>query len=268
MLLRAQLPLCRLGLPNGDDSSPKLGDCTWDVGGSGKSILRKTLLCELIMTDGIVGALISAFSGAVGYGAKAMQVRRDKVAKRGLVVARICAELEQFARSCIPVSKDWGEPEVQIHGQDEFVPWSRPPAFPELATLPDLDLLSYSLQCQLFALPMQAATVAEAVNDSRDFSTPPDHEEFYIARTRGYAGLGLAACDLADGLRASLGRSSNAPGDSDAREALAFALQHTIERADRATNATPIVDLNWEDVLSVIPSVSEVHLGGSSPSGA
>ncbi|WP_426101767.1 hypothetical protein [Pseudomonas sp. PSPC3-3] len=204
------------------------------------------------MDPGNVSAIISAVAGISGVllgnsfvAIKEWWTNRNKVNQAttylGIIVV---SHLERFATGCLEVSLDDGTSQGQPAGEGgQYVTTTTAPLFHPLELDVDWRLLPKYLMYSVLRLPDQQDQLHGRLGGIMEFNyDPPDHADFFWARRRGYAVLGLQASDIAKNLRshAGLPADKHHPGewsrDQNMRDVIAHldALEKSILR-----NANP-----------------------------
>ncbi|CUX03596.1 conserved hypothetical protein [Agrobacterium fabacearum S56] len=119
---------------------------------------------------------------------------------------RLICIFEEYADKCIDVVHDdgtaYGRPARRTESGEEYceaqISTPDPLDFPD-----DIDWRSMPepLMHRILALPNKARSTDRHVSASSEHAFPPDYEEFFEPRQRGYAQLGLDALEIADDLR-------------------------------------------------------------------
>lgn len=125
---------------------------------------------------------------------------------------RLICSLEEYADKCVDVVLDDGTAEGRPAGRtnsgEEY--YEVQVATPEPLAFPD-DISWRSLPSEFvhraLALPNKARSTDRHIDASGEHSFPPDYEEVFDARQKGYAQLGVDALQLADDLRKQYGIS-------------------------------------------------------------
>ena len=167
------------------------------------------------MESAHVSAIISAAAGISGVllGNIFVLIKewwtKRKTAKQdttylGIIVV---SHLDRFATGCLDVAVDDGTQYGQPAGErGEYVPVITPPDFRPLDLDVEWKLLPMDLMYSILRLPDQQDQLQGNLNGIHQFNyDPPDHVEYFQARRRGYAVLGLQVSDLAKKLRSYVG---------------------------------------------------------------
>lgn len=204
------------------------------------------------MDPGNVSAIISAAAAISGvlFGntfvlIKEWWVKRNKVNQDttylGIIVV---SHLDRFVNGCLEVSMDDGTLCGQPAGKDGYYETTvKPPEFRPLELDVDWKLLPKELMYSVLRLPDQQDQINGMLAGIMEFNyEPPDHPEFFWARRRGYAVLGLQASDIAKKLRAHAGLPADEPHpdewNRDKNLSDVIADLDALERKSRLRNAT------------------------------
>lgn len=173
------------------------------------------------MDPGNVSAIISAVAGISGvlFGntfvlIKEWWAKRNKVNQDttylGIIVV---SHLDRFATGCFDVSVDDGSSRGRPAGKDgQCETTTTPPEFRPLELDVDWKLLPKDLMYSVLRLPDQQDQLHGKLGGIMEFDyDPPDHAEFFWARRRGYAVIGLQASDIAKKLRSHAGLPADEP---------------------------------------------------------
>ncbi|RON97109.1 hypothetical protein BK672_02095 [Pseudomonas fluorescens] len=167
------------------------------------------------MESAHVSAIISAAAGISGvllgnifvlikeWWTKRKTAKQD-TAFLGIIVV---SHLDRFATGCFHVALDDGTQYGQPAGErGEYVTVVTPPDFRPLDVNVDWKLLPMDLMYSILRLPDQQDQLQGNLAGIHEFNhDPPQHVEYFQARRRGYAVLGLQASDLAKKLRSYVG---------------------------------------------------------------
>ncbi|WP_081061695.1 hypothetical protein [Burkholderia vietnamiensis] len=164
------------------------------------------------MNNGYIAAIISAVAGITGvilgnlfaaikewWGTK---TRRDAdVAYLAIVVS---SHLDRFANGCLSVALDDGTVEGRPAGKNgERTPTTRAPEFLPLEIKVEWKALPREVMHAILRLPDERDQIQNRLGGIIEFNyDPPEHSEYFWARRRDYAKLGLRAGALARQLRA------------------------------------------------------------------
>ena len=119
---------------------------------------------------------------------------------------RLICILEEYADKCISVVCDDGTSHGQPAGRtergelyyDPQVACPTPPDFPKDISWRSLPA---PLAHRVLALPNKARSTDQHILANSEHAFPPDYEEVFDTRQKGYAQLGLDALEIADDLR-------------------------------------------------------------------
>lgn len=152
---------------------------------------------------GVVGALLGS---AISFGRDWYGQKLKDGQQRTFVALRIAAEFDDFAVRCVLVGGDHGRPEVQQHGQEEYVQEYPSPDFQLDYSSYDWRLLPKDLLMRILELPhltKRAHAYLSAVIEHG--SDPPYHMEYFNERSLQFGRLGLKAAHVARDLRLRVG---------------------------------------------------------------
>ncbi|WP_334011867.1 hypothetical protein [Burkholderia cepacia] len=178
------------------------------------------------MDNGNISAIISASAGITGVilgnlfvAVKEWWVsktRRDADAAYLAIV--VASHLDRFANGCLSVALDDGTSEGHPAGKNgEHKPTTRAPEFLPLEIKVEWKALPREIMHAILRLPDERDQIQNRLGGIIEFNyDPPAHAEYFWARRRDYATLGLRAGALARQLRAlanldSLEPPPNAP---------------------------------------------------------
>ncbi|MBV8659806.1 MAG: hypothetical protein JO142_18455 [Burkholderiales bacterium] len=164
------------------------------------------------MDTGNVSAIISAVAGISGVllgnsfvAVKEWLINRSKRHKDTVYLAIIVvSHLDRFATGCLYVALDDGTDRGQPAGRngEEYVPTTKPPEFQPLLLDLEWKVLPQDLMYAVLRLPDQREQIQNRLAGITEFDDDyPDHTEYFWARRRDYADLGLRASDLARRIR-------------------------------------------------------------------
>jgi hypothetical protein len=177
------------------------------------------------MDPGNVSAIISASAvisgvvvGNVFILGKEWWIKRNKVAQDTTYLAIIVAShLDRLATGCLVVSQDDGTSQGKPSGKNGHCEATTvPPEFRPLELDVDWRLLPKGLMYSILRLPDQQDQLQGNLAGIWDFDfDPPEHIEYFQARRRGYAALGLQASDAAKKLLSHSGLpvEESSPGE-------------------------------------------------------
>lgn len=111
---------------------------------------------------------------------------------------RVVTTLDRFIDQCALVSLDDGYLEGNRGEATATTETPSPVIFPDDVDWRSID---HQLAYDLLALDNKIYDAKQAINWAADFSSPPDHDEYYEERRHQYAMLGLEAARLARVLR-------------------------------------------------------------------
>ncbi|WP_233850461.1 hypothetical protein [Paraburkholderia sp. HD33-4] len=174
------------------------------------------------MDTGNVSAVISAAAGITGVllgnsfaAVKEWLVSRSKRRKDTAYLAIIVvSHLDRFANGCFHVALDDGTEEYGPAGDngEEYAPTTKPPKFQPLDIDVEWKVLQRDLMYAILQLPDQREQIENRLAGIALYDDDyPYHTEYFWARRRDYAELGLLASDLARRLRKLAGMPFEEP---------------------------------------------------------
>ncbi|WP_082991768.1 hypothetical protein [Paraburkholderia tropica] len=174
------------------------------------------------MDTASTSAIISAAAGISGVllgnsfvAIKEWLVGRSKRGKDAAYLAiLVVSHLERFANGCLHVALDDGTEEGRPAGRngEEYEPTTRPPEFQPLDIQVDWKALPNELMYEILRLPDQREQIQNRLGGIAEFDDDyPEHTDYFWARRRDYAELGLRASDLAKRLHRYAGMTVNTP---------------------------------------------------------
>jgi hypothetical protein len=147
----------------------------------------------------ILGSILTSFKDWVAHFVK----------RRGngrYAAVRLITVLNEYCQACVSVVSDDGTCEGRPAGRtdqgeeyhDPQVATPERPAFPD-----DIDWRSigFKLMYRILSLPNNACETDRYIAASAEHSFPPDYDELFAARQKGYAHLGLESVKLVKDLR-------------------------------------------------------------------
>jgi len=160
----------------------------------------------------LIGAAAALLGTSLSFGRDWYVQRLKDGEQRTFVAMRLAAELEDFAMRCVLAGSDYGEPQYQDHGQEEYVPRYSTPDFKIDYSAYEWRLLPKDLLMRILELPHLTQRAHVYLEGQSEFvADPPYYEEFYIERSLKFGRLGLRALDLAHDLRIRHGSAPNIP---------------------------------------------------------
>lgn len=154
---------------------------------------------------GITGVLLGNFFVAI----KEWAVTRKKDARDSAYLAiLVVSHLDRFANGCLHVALDDGTDQGQPAGGDgEFhEPTVSAPEFSPLDIKVEWKVLPKDLMYEILQIPDKRDGIENRLAGILEFDyDPPDFPDYFWARRRDYAELGLHASDLAKKLRKHAG---------------------------------------------------------------
>lgn len=132
----------------------------------------------------------------------------------GIIVA---SHLERFANGCIDVAQDDGTTQGIPSGKNgEHQTTTSLPEFRPLDLDVDWRMLPKGLMYSILRIPDKQDQLQRNLTGIQEFDPdPPEHVEYFQARRRGYAVLGLQASDAAKKLLSHCGLPSEEPGPGE-----------------------------------------------------
>lgn len=147
----------------------------------------------------ILGGGISIAKDFVAYWASRRRTGR-------YAAVRLIAVLNDYGQGCVSVVSDDGTCEGRPAGKteqgeeyyDPQVATPEPPTFPD-----DIDWrsISFKVMYRILSLPNIARETDRYIASSAEHSFPPNYDELFSARQKGYAHLGLESVNLIKDLR-------------------------------------------------------------------
>lgn len=209
--------------------------------------------------DGVnISAIISAAAGIIGVlsgnifvAVKEYLASRSKRMKDttyyGIIVV---SHLDRFANGCVKVAYDDGTACGLPAGsnEEEYVPTVTPPEFHPLEIDVDWRLLPKDLMYSILRLPDQLAQIQSLLAE-QEGSGYPEYAEFFWARRRAYADLGIQASVLVRKVRlhAGLPAEEHPPGGWDREQSMKKVIKKIdVKRENLARyNAENPIDLGF-----------------------
>jgi len=161
------------------------------------------------METGNVSAIISAAAGISGVllgnsfaAIKEWVIHRSKRQKDTAYLAiMVVSHLDRFANGCWHVALDDGSA-AQNSEQVEYEPSTKPPEFQPLDIDVEWKVLPLDLMYSILQIPDQRNQVQNRLAGIAEYDQDfPYYEDYFYARRRDYAELGLQVSDLARRLR-------------------------------------------------------------------
>ncbi|UNV91809.1 MULTISPECIES: hypothetical protein [unclassified Comamonas] len=191
------------------------------------------------MNDAHIGAIISAGAGITGVllGNAFVAIKewwkdhkkddRDSTYLAILVVSH----LDRFASGCCSVAMDDGTSEGRPAGENgSHQATVTPPEFSPLEIDVEWKVLPKDLMYEILQIPDRRERLQSRLSGIAEFDFPPDYTEYFWARRRDYAELGLHVSAIAKRLREHAGMPIELPAEGEwNREA---AMQEVIDRID------------------------------------
>ncbi|WP_081056375.1 hypothetical protein [Burkholderia territorii] len=163
------------------------------------------------MDSGNISSIISAGAGITGVilGNSFVAIKewiinrtRNKAESAYLAIV-VASHLDRFANGCLSVALDDGTEQGRPAGKDgERATTTRAPEFLPLDLKVEWKVLPRDIMHAILRLPDERDQIQNRLGGIMEFDyDPPDHYEFFWARRREYAELGLRAGALAYRLR-------------------------------------------------------------------
>jgi len=148
------------------------------------------------ITGVLLGSAISALKEWVAH-------RSRRKVETAYLAAIVVSHLDRFANGCLDVALDDGTAYGQPAGkQGEHEPTVTAPDFQPLDIDVEWKVLPQDLMYEILRVPDRRAQIQNHIAGIAEFvATPPDHIEYFQARQRDYAELGLDVSNLALRLR-------------------------------------------------------------------
>jgi hypothetical protein len=145
----------------------------------------------VVILGGLVGFLLTIIKEAI-------TAKMSKATDTYYLAIIVTASIEQFIADCREVVTDNG-----TLAQDGYTYYhSQTPRFTPLDLEIDWKILPQDLLYDLLNLPQLVNEANSYISDVSNYAaTPPDFGEFYEARTKKYADLGLFAIQMSEKLR-------------------------------------------------------------------
>jgi hypothetical protein len=196
------------------------------------------------MDSANVSAIISAASGLTGVGVGAFlsylrdrRVEKIKDARDSSYLAiLVVSHLDRFANGCMHVSFDDGTSEGRPAGEDGYHRTTvSPPKFAPLEIEVEWKVLPRDVMYEILQIPDKQERIENEIAGASEFDEPPDYCEYFWARRRAYAELGLHVSTVANRLRnfAGMPIEERHSGDWD-RD---VAMREVIEKVDSDRSA-------------------------------
>lgn len=165
------------------------------------------------------------------------------------VAIRLAADLEDFAIRCALAGSDHGEPQIQSHGQEEYIARYSTPEFEIDYAAYEWRLIPKDLLLRILELPHmvhRAHAYLRAVTEH--ISDPPYHTAYYTERSVRFGRLGLVALKVAQDLRVRNGASPVISSiDPDEEYDLEFHLREIVSDALKSKCAADQTFNNVQD---------------------
>ncbi|WP_196782594.1 hypothetical protein [Chromobacterium paludis] len=152
---------------------------------------------------GILGVLLNNICIAVKEG---WSNRRKEKRERSYLSILVVSHLDRFANGCLSVALDDGTEYGRPAGADGFHEVTvRAPTFLPLEIEVEWKVLPESLMFDILQIPDKHASIENRLAGIWEFDDPPGYGEFFWARQRDYAELGLHVSAVANRLRKHAG---------------------------------------------------------------
>lgn len=159
-----------------------------------------------------IGAASALIGVALSFGRDWFVQKLKDGQQRTFVALRLAAELEDFAVRCAQAASDHGEPEVQSHGQEEYVPRYPTPELTIDYTGYEWRLIPKDLLMRVLELPHMVQRAHLILADVNEYiADPPHYEEYYSERSLRFGQLGIRALEVARDLRVRHGAPASIP---------------------------------------------------------
>lgn len=190
-----------------------------------------------------IGAGAALLGTALSFGRDWFVQRLKDGEQRTFVAIRLAAELEDFATRCALAASDHGEPQIQLHGQEEYVPRYSTPEFKLDYSGYEWRLIPKDLLLRILEMPFLVSRAHAYLDEVYEFvAGPPDYEEFYSERSLRFGRLGSAALKLAQDLRVRHGAtpiiSSIEPDDDYDLESHLLEIVSDVLKSKRSARTT------------------------------
>jgi hypothetical protein len=163
------------------------------------------------MNDAHIASIISAIAGIAGVilgnsfaAIKEWVVKRKRDERDGAYLAiLVVSHLDNFANGCLHVALDDGTCEGRPAGNngEYYQTTVKPPEFLPLDIKVKWKVLPRDLMYDILHIPDKREHTESRIAGIREFDDPPDYGEFFWARQRDYAELGLHVSAVAKKLR-------------------------------------------------------------------
>lgn len=181
---------------------------------------------------GFIGVIVGFAMPLVTEFVNEWRLRRKSAA---YLSVRVISVLDEYVSKCCDVAYDDGSIDGRPSRDDGIyepqVSDTPPLKFPDDIDWKSIDL---ELMVRILTLPTKAEEINRVAQENMEYSTPPDHSEFFNPRRKGYAALGLEAIELIEILREKYNVKSNVDfsPDWDRKESL----QRIIDEIEARSN--------------------------------
>ncbi len=150
----------------------------------------------------VIGAGAALLGTALSFGRDWFVQRLKDGEQRTFVAIRLAAEFEDFAIRCALAAGDHGEPQIQSHGQEEYIARYSTPKFEIIYSEYEWRLIPKDLLLRVLEMPHLVQRAHTSIAWVSEFcADPPFYEAYYSERSLKFGHLGLAALKLAQDLR-------------------------------------------------------------------
>lgn len=167
------------------------------------------------MNDAHIAAIISAASaiGGVILGnsfvaiKESLKDRKKDKRESSYLAILVVSHLDRFANGCWYVAKDDGEIEGRPAGGngEYWMPTVKAPEFLPLEIEVEWRVLPKGLMYDILQIPDKREHIENRLSSIWDYDDGPDYSEYFFARQRHYAELGLQVSAVAKRLRVHAG---------------------------------------------------------------
>lgn len=215
-----------------------------------------------MMTDAHIAAIISAIAGITGVilGNSFVAIkewvtnRKHDERNSAYLAILVVSHLDRFANGCLHAALDDGSREGRPAGNNgEYRQTTvTPPEFLPLDIEVEWKVLPKDLMYEILQIPDKREHIENRIAGIWEFDDPPDYGEFFWARQRDYAELGLHVSAVAKKLRkhAKMAIDESRPGEWN-RE---IALQEIINKVDseRAAYEKRVAEGQAKELTSLV----------------
>ena len=187
---------------------------------------------------GVVGTLIAVVLGPRLILSKDRRLRGDELARDAQYLAiRVICLLDMFVIECCKVANDSGEP--KSNGE-----WGEQVKVPTIELPDDVNwkAIEHSYAYRILSIPSLQMIADQNIRDTGEYSSPPEHPEYFESRQNEYAHLGLTTSALTNDLRAAFNLPREPPGRWDPKSCLEDALAR-VAREREKREAAGLIEL-------------------------